>query len=114
MKALKFAVAAVSTAIAAAVFAAPTASADPTMADGRAFAEEVYDSGVLDDFLSYATLEPRAYQSLLNQELLSICDFRKSDYVTKNYVVSHYMNRPYSLSKDDASWLVETASDHCN
>jgi len=114
MKALKYAVAVVSTAIAAAVFAAPTASADPTMDDGRAFAQEVYDSAVLDDFLSYATLDPRAYQSLLNQLLLNICDFRKSDYVTKNYIVSLYMNHPYNLSEDDASWLVETASDHCN
>ncbi|MDQ1305780.1 MAG: hypothetical protein QG671_1612 [Actinomycetota bacterium] len=93
---------------------APTASADPTMDDGRAFAQEVYDSGVLDDFLSYFTQNPKAYQNLLNQLLLNICDYRKSGYATKNYVVSQYMKHPYNLSEDDASWLVETASDHCN
>ena len=104
----------VASAIGAALFvAAPTASADPTMEDGRAFAQEVYDSGVLDDFLAYATLEPRAYQLLLNQLLVNICDFRKEGYVTKSYVVSLYMEHPYNLSNDDATWLVETALDHC-
>lgn len=99
---------------AALLVAAPTASADPTMEDGRAFAQEVYDSGVLDDFLSYVTLEPRAYQNILNQLLLNICDFRKEGYVTKSYVVSLYMEHPYNLSENDATWLVETASDNCS
>ncbi len=98
---------------AALLVAVPTAAADPTMEDGRAFAQEVYDSGVLDDFLSYVTLEPRAYQNILNQLLLNICDFRKEGYVTKSYVVSLYMEHPYNLSEDDATWLVETALDNC-
>jgi hypothetical protein len=73
----------------------------PTYADGDAFAEEVYDYGILQD-------RGRAY---LNQILANICD-HASEGLSKNSIVQLYMNG-YGLSQQDATWLVETAQPKC-
>jgi hypothetical protein len=106
MNSLKCTVAAVSTALAAAVFAAPTVSAEPTYGEGAELVEEVRDRGILQNM----------YDSVIVDTLRAICD-SATNLAPYGYgaddLAGIYMDS-YGLSKKDARWLIKTALPKCD
>ncbi len=80
---------------------APAASAVPTYDDGDAFAEDVYDHGILEDL-------PKDH---LVQILANIC-YQASTY-PKSVMVAMYSDG-YGISGKDAAWMVNDALKRCN
>lgn len=110
MNTLKYAVAAVITTLAAAVFAPlPVAHANgggPTNADGAELVEEVRDREILQNMHDF----------MIVQTLAAICDSSRNlaPYGVTDDVLADSVLAGYGLSQKDAKWLVKTSLKKCN